>query len=1191
MAMTPPIHLDRALRRVVVFALVLVSCVTLPAQRVDPTASQDSTSTASATRIDGKILPVLPAPAAAETVVLSPFEVVGTNTRGYYAANSMSGTRFNSSLQDLASPISVVTLEQMQDFGMLDLNDVFLYSVNAEGTGTYSAMEVDRNGMLYDNVQLSPNTANRVRGLAAANISYGNFETSMRAPVDPLVLDRVEVSRGPNANVFGLGNPSGTVNQVPAYAYTDRNRAATEFRWDSFDGHRASLDVNRVLIRDRLAVRFSVLDQRDGFVRKPSGVDVSRYNGMVRFRPFQNTTISASFFHYKSTGRRPNFSPPRDFVSYWIQMGRPAWDPVTQTVRVGGQSYGHTQMIAEGNSGGTQTDLFMNQIGKPWNALNRSGGQFQRANLYIDRDGIVRWSSTNNNTGNTPLTGTGSGANYLRLLASTAGPNGATGQYTDQPLFNAVAQVRDRSLYDWSSINLASPNFMRDEVNTIYATLDHTFFNTDRQMLAAQLGFFREDAERYQDAIVGGSSLGTQTGQLYVDPNERLLDGTPNPFFGRPYVGVLEPRALYHPLEWKTARAQLIYKFDFTRADRFWKWLGMHQVSPYYEYKERVQRRYTYTPALASDHAWLAEGQPGVVANFGRGNQTSIPGGPQVGPGLTKQWTRFYVGDSAGHNVDYAPGSLQYGAYPFIWGTTGNWRAEPALLKPLASSNGTGGRVNEKTTIKTEGGVLQSQWLNGQLVTTFGLRKDRTYSLQGATPQLMVNNNTEHDFASLNAWEPGPYRTAQGRTQTAGAVARPFRDFSVIKRWANQGSGLTRLAGELLQGAAIYYNKSDNFIPSPPAVDLFLRSLPNQKGEGKDFGMWLNLFNDRLVIRVNKYENKQLNIRDGDANTIAQRILRFELDDLNVTPDRHRIFQRATDWWRLTNPTWTPAQVEARVLQQMQMTAGQYYALVDNFNAGAIAANNDITAKGTEIEVYFNPTRYWTISANGEEKKSFNSNISQSIQEYIALRMPVWTSIVDQNFDPNLVDLTDPDSRGWLPTPDNPKHLWWLHRYNPSETPEIGFKARVTDPYSVMKQQEGKSRPQVRRYAFRVSTNFKLAGITEHAMLKNLSVGGALRWEDKGAIGYWGVEQFPATITALNPDRPIWDKARLYADLNASYRTKLWGDKTTATFRLNVRNIQEDGRLQGIGAYPNGDLHSYRIVDPRQFILSAQFEF
>ena len=45
---------------------------------------------------------------AEEVVALSPFEVV-SDTKGYYGANTMSGTRFNSKLEDLASSISVIT--------------------------------------------------------------------------------------------------------------------------------------------------------------------------------------------------------------------------------------------------------------------------------------------------------------------------------------------------------------------------------------------------------------------------------------------------------------------------------------------------------------------------------------------------------------------------------------------------------------------------------------------------------------------------------------------------------------------------------------------------------------------------------------------------------------------------------------------------------------------------------------------------------------------------------------------------------------------------------------------------------------------------------------------------------------------------------------------------------------------------
>src|SRR5215207_2676860 len=124
--------------------------------------------------------PVPDAPKSSDEIVaLSPFEVI-SDTKGYYAANTMSGTRFNTKLEDLASSITVMTKEQMSDFGMLDINDVLLYTASGEGTGNYTDFTVNRNGDVQENVSLNPTGANRIRGIASANVSLGNFETMGR---------------------------------------------------------------------------------------------------------------------------------------------------------------------------------------------------------------------------------------------------------------------------------------------------------------------------------------------------------------------------------------------------------------------------------------------------------------------------------------------------------------------------------------------------------------------------------------------------------------------------------------------------------------------------------------------------------------------------------------------------------------------------------------------------------------------------------------------------------------------------------------------------------------------------------------------------------------------------------------------------------------------------------------------------
>lgn len=42
-----------------------------------------------------------------------------------------------------------------------------------------------------------------------------------------------------------------------------------------------------------------------------------------------------------------------------------------------------------------------------------------------------------------------------------------------------------------------------------------------------------------------------------------------------------------------------------------------------------------------------------------------------------------------------------------------------------------------------------------------------------------------------------------------------------------------------------------------------------------------------------------------------------------------------------------------------------------------------------------------------------------------------------------------------------------------------------------------------------------------------MNVGGAVRWEDHGAIGYYGVQKLPAVITDLDPKNPIYDRPNL----------------------------------------------------------------
>src|SRR5690606_36994551 len=108
---------------------------------------------------------------------------------------------------------------------------------------------------------------------------------------DTYNIESVEISRGPNSNIFGLGPGSGTVNLVPISANATREITSFSTRVDSFGGFRGSLDLNRPLIADKLALRYAAAYEDKGFQLEPSREEIRRMHGAVFYRPFKRTTI------------------------------------------------------------------------------------------------------------------------------------------------------------------------------------------------------------------------------------------------------------------------------------------------------------------------------------------------------------------------------------------------------------------------------------------------------------------------------------------------------------------------------------------------------------------------------------------------------------------------------------------------------------------------------------------------------------------------------------------------------------------------------------------------------------------------------------------------------------------------------------------------------------------------------------
>ena len=132
----------------------------------------------------------------------------------------------------------------------------------------------------------------------------------------------------------------------------------------------------------------------------------------------------------------------------------------------------------------------------------------------------------------------------------------------------------------------------------------------------------------------------------------------------------------------------------------------------------------------------------------------------------------------------------------------------------------------------------------------------------------------------------------------------------------------------------------------------------------------------------------------------------------------------------------------------------------------------------------------------------------------------------------------------------------------------------------------------MRKYRWSTVTNYSFT----EGMLKNFNVGGSIRWEDKGSIGFYGAApsqlpgSFRGVILELDPNKPIYDPARYYYDFSVGYRTRILGDKVRANVQLNVKDVFENGRLQAVAANPDGSIYAWRIKEPRQFIFTVGFD-
>ena len=167
-----------------------------------------------------------------DIIELSPFVVSADDSFGYLASNSTSGTRLAVPIKDLPVPVEVVTAAFMEDIGATDIESALAYSSGVyfgvfETAGSITTSDAgalrERSGSALSGSGAGFNNSAFIRGFRIDTQTRDGFRLGGSIPsqgislggiTDSIMMQRIEVVKGPAALLYGVGVLSGVVNVI-----------------------------------------------------------------------------------------------------------------------------------------------------------------------------------------------------------------------------------------------------------------------------------------------------------------------------------------------------------------------------------------------------------------------------------------------------------------------------------------------------------------------------------------------------------------------------------------------------------------------------------------------------------------------------------------------------------------------------------------------------------------------------------------------------------------------------------------------------------------------------------------------------------------------------------------------------------------------------------------------------------------
>lgn len=1161
---------------------------------------------AAAPRLLAQAAPTQPStatPVDEAVVELSPFTVnAAEDAGGYVAKNTLAGSRVRTELKDVGSAISVVTTQFLKDTGATNSQTLLKYTTNTEVGGLGGNFAgLGNGGNLNDSgVRMSPHTNTRVRGLSEADNTRDFFLTDI--PWDSFNVDRVDLQRGPNAILFGIGKPAGVINNsINAASFKDANKA--EFRFGSYGSVRTSGDINKVIMRDELAIRLSAVDDDTKYRQDPTFNRDRRMYGAVRWDPkflrFEGarTSIKVNYEKGEIEANRPNILPPGDLITpWWTDSTLKGVTINPATIGIGDRAT-VLKLMAAGDKGAG-----MRQLSADNPNINYHIGSFGR-----NYGGIVAaFSDPNSSAFSLINTDASLGKNisgipwtimsgvipmqsYVAYVWKTLKNTDGTLKYANGDFYKNVT-LSDPSIFNFYNNSLAGPNnrqWSNHEASNI--DLTQTFFH-NRLGISAIL-----DHQSYYRAQ---SDLLSDFGQaLTVDFNTHLTDGTKNPNFGRPCVISDQ----YNNNSYATTRdSYRVTGFGELKGEDFFgksllsSIIGRHvftglmsgekcttETRSWYRYAADATYGVTLNDPLVRNRGvntlnYLGSSVYGRATIAGAGIE-GLKAVQTADSGQLRFFDNTYVSsvnktdpwtDAFGTVRTQADNPANYKG----WTYRGlNVISDPDLLTSAAGLR--------KTEITSKAGNWQAYLFDGVFVPSVGIRQDRQKSYVLNQGPKNPNGDDLVNVRSPNYKLPStPDNVISGRTKSYSFVLHTPKKIRE-KMWANTGLSL-------------FYNRSENFQPSAGRVDFNGDHIASPEGKTKDYGIILTTLDERLTFKINWYETKvandSLNAIDGQYMVPAGEAWGYMFANAALTRQNFGGWADYTTGYKPKDSSQTQAEAAAigdAICNAFManLAPASFYKTwgIDKTQANSwmgwtdpqgLTISGDTKSKGVEYEINAQPTKNWNISINASKTTATRLNMAQSAANFVEGRWKVLNT-------PVMLNGKEVGVIGDI--------RFWGGQYQPEETLVGKMGREFMSNYWLYRIQEGADVPELRPWRFNLVSGYNFTT----GMLKGVNVGGAYRWQDGVIVGYPVLPGATATSPrAFDMANPYKGPSETNVDAWIGYGHKLT-KKVDWRIQLNLRNITSKVKLIPITVQPDGSPAASRIAEGFGWTVTNTFTF